>query len=88
MEVVLKHRNDVDILIWSGYGVESVEDLGKVDRRLLELRPVVQGKAYAYSKAFYQLSHVYPERLLEELIWIIHPEVAPPGEFTLFVPLR
>ncbi|MEM4081959.1 MAG: ABC transporter substrate-binding protein [Pyrobaculum sp.] len=88
MEVVLKHRNDVDILIWSGYGVQSVEDLGKVDRRLLELRPVVQGKAYAYSKAFYQLSHVYPERLLEELIWIIHPEVAPPGEFTLFVPLR
>ncbi|MFN3804157.1 MAG: ABC transporter substrate-binding protein [Pyrobaculum sp.] len=87
MEVVLKHR-DVDILIWSGYGPQTVGDLVKIDKRLAELRPVVTGRVFAYSRAFYQLSHVYPERLLEELIWIIHPEVAPPGEFKLFVQLR
>ncbi|MFN7105451.1 MAG: ABC transporter substrate-binding protein [Pyrobaculum sp.] len=87
MEVILKHR-DVDILVWSGYGVQTVGDLVKIDKRLAELRPVVTGRVFAYSKAFWQLSHVYPERLLEELIWIIHPEVMPPGDFKLFVPLE
>jgi len=88
MEVVLKHRNDVDILIWSGYGVSKIEDVVKIEPRLRELRPVVLGRVYAYSPAFYQLSNAYPERLLEELVRIIHPEAAPPGDFTLFTPLR
>jgi ABC-type Fe3+-hydroxamate transport system, periplasmic component len=88
LEVVLKHRNDIDVLIWSGYGVSTLEDLVKIEPRLKELRPVILGRAYAYSEAFYQLSNAYPERLLEELVWILHPEAAPPGNFTLFVPLR
>ncbi len=88
MEVVVKHRNDVDVLIWSGYGVQSLEELVKIDKRLAELKPVIAGRTYAYSPAFYQLSHVYPERLLEELVWIMHPEVQPPGEFKLFVQLK
>ncbi|ACB40024.1 ABC transporter substrate-binding protein [Pyrobaculum neutrophilum] len=88
LEVVLKHKNDVDVLIWSSYGVSSVRDLLKVEPRLAELRPVVLGRVYAYSPAFYQLANAYPERLLEELVWIIHPEVAPPGNFTLFVHLQ
>lgn len=87
MEVVWRHKNDVDVLIWSGYGVSKAEDLAKVDKRLAELRPVLAGRAYAYSEAFYQLSNAYPERVLEELVWIIHPEVAPPGNYTLFVHL-
>ncbi|ABL89101.1 periplasmic binding protein [Pyrobaculum islandicum DSM 4184] len=88
LEVVMKHKNDVDVLIWSSYGVSSVKDLLKVEPRLAELRPVVLGRVYAYSPAFYQLANAYPERLLEELVWIIHPEVAPPGNFTLFVHLQ
>lgn len=88
LEVVMKHKNDVDVLIWSSYGVSSVKDLLKAEPRLAELRPVVLGRVYAYSPAFYQLANAYPERLLEELVWIIHPEVAPPGNFTLFVHLQ
>jgi len=88
LEVVLKHRNDVDILIWSSYGVSTVQDIVKVEPRLSELRPVILGRVYAYSPAFYQLANAYPEKVLEELIWIIHPEVLPPGNFTLFTPLR
>ncbi len=88
MEVVLKHRNDVDILIWSGYGLSTVEDLLKAEPRLKELRPVILGRVYAYSPAFFQLANAYPERVLEELVWILHPEVSPPGNFTLFVHLR
>jgi iron complex transport system substrate-binding protein len=88
LEVVLKHRNDVDILIWSSYGVSTVQDIVKVEPRLAELRPVILGRVYAYSPAFYQLANAYPEKVLEELIWIIHPEVLPPGDFTLFTPLR
>ena len=88
MEVVLKHRNDVDILIWSGYGPSTVEDLLKTEPRLKELRPVILGRAYAYSPAFYQLANAYPERLLEELAGILHPEVLPPANLTLFVHLR
>ncbi|MEZ0319416.1 MAG: ABC transporter substrate-binding protein [Pyrobaculum sp.] len=87
MEVVWRHRNDVDVLIWSGYGVSKVEDLVKVDKRLAELRPVLAGRAYAYSKAFYQLANAYPEKLLEDLVRILHPEAAPPGNLTLFVHL-
>ncbi|MGC9050830.1 ABC transporter substrate-binding protein [Pyrobaculum sp.] len=88
MEVVLKHKNDVDVLVWSGYGVDRVEDLLKIEPRLKELRPVITGRVYAYSPAYYQLANAYPEKVLEELIWIIHPEVAPPGNFTLFRQLR
>jgi iron complex transport system substrate-binding protein len=88
LEVVLKHRNDVDILIWSSYGVSTIQDIIKIERRLAELRPVILGRVYAFSPAFYQLANAYPEKVLEELIWIIHPEVLPPGNFTLFTPLR
>jgi iron complex transport system substrate-binding protein len=88
LEVVLKHRNDVDVLIWSSYGVSTIQDIIKIERRLAELRPVILGRVYAYSPAFYQLANAYPEKVLEELIWIIHPEVLPPGNFTLFTPLQ
>nr|WP_287070096.1 ABC transporter substrate-binding protein [Pyrobaculum sp.] len=88
LEVVLKHKNDVDILVWSGYGVKTIDDIIKIEPRLKELRPVILGRVYAYSPAFYQLSNAYPEKLLEELVWIIHPEAAPPGNFTLFVKLK
>ena len=88
LEVVMKHRNDVDILIWSSYGVSTIQDIVKVEPRLAELRPVILGRVYAFSPAFYQLANAYPEKVLEELIWIIHPEVLPPGNFTLFTPLR
>jgi iron complex transport system substrate-binding protein len=88
LEVVLKHRNDVDVLIWSSYGVSTIQDIVKVEPRLAELRPVILGRVYAYSPAFYQLANAYPEKLLEELMWIIHPEALPPGNFTLFTPLR
>ncbi|MFZ8839952.1 MAG: ABC transporter substrate-binding protein, partial [Pyrobaculum sp.] len=88
LEVVLKHRNDVDILIWSSYGVSTIQDIVKVEPRLAELRPVILGRVYAYSPAFYQLANAYPERVLEELVWILHPEALPPGIFTLFVFLR
>ena len=88
LEVVLRHRNDVDILIWSGYGPSSIGDVLKIEPRLKELRPVILGRVYAYSPAFYQLANAYPEKLLEELMWIIHPEALPPGNFTLFTPLR
>jgi iron complex transport system substrate-binding protein len=88
LEVVLKHRNDVDVLIWSSYGVSTIQDIVKVEPRLAELKPVILGRVYAYSLAFYQLANAYPEKLLEELMWIIHPEALPPGNFTLFTPLR
>ncbi|MEM1571461.1 MAG: ABC transporter substrate-binding protein [Pyrobaculum sp.] len=88
LEVVLKHRNDVDVLIWSGYGVSKIEDIVKIEPRLKELRPVVAGRVYAYSPAFYQLSNAYPERVLEELVSIIHPEISPPGRLTLFIQLQ
>jgi iron complex transport system substrate-binding protein len=88
LEVVLRHRNDVDILIWSGYGPSSIGDVLKIEPRLKELRPVILGRVYAYSPAFYQLANAYPDRLLEELVWILHPEALPPGNFTLFVHLR
>ena len=88
LEVKMKHRNDVDILIWSSYGVSTIQDIVKVEPRLAELRPVILGRVYAFSPAFYQLANAYPEKVLEELIWIIHPEVLPPGNFTLFTPLR
>jgi ABC-type Fe3+-hydroxamate transport system, periplasmic component len=88
LEVVLRHRNDVDILIWSGYGPSSIGDVLNIEPRLKELRPVILGRVYAYSPAFYQLANAYPERLLEELVWILHPEALPPGNFTLFVHLR
>lgn len=88
LEVVLKHRNDVDVLIWSSYGVSTIQDMVKVEPRLAELRPVILGRVYAYSPAFYQLANAYPDRLLEELVWILHPEALPPGNFTLFVHLQ
>ena len=88
LEVVLRHRNDVDILIWSGYGPSSIGDVLNIEPRLKELRPVILGRVYAYSPAFYQLANAYPERLLEELVWILHPETLPPGNFTLFVHLQ
>jgi iron complex transport system substrate-binding protein len=88
LEVVLRHRNDVDIIIWSGYGPSSIGDVLKIEPRLKELRPVILGRVYAYSPAFYQLANAYPDRLLEELVWILHPEALPPGNFTLFVHLR
>ncbi|MCI4446946.1 MAG: ABC transporter substrate-binding protein, partial [Pyrobaculum sp.] len=88
LEVVLRHRNDVDILIWSGYGPSSIGDILKIEPRLKELRPVILGRVYAYSPAFYQLANAYPDRLLEELVWILHPEALPPGNFTLFVHLQ
>jgi len=87
LEVVLKEK-DVDILVWSGYGVKSISDILKIEPRLSELKAVILGRVYAFSEAYWQLSHVYPERLLEELLWIIHPELAPPDNFTLFVPLK
>jgi ABC-type Fe3+-hydroxamate transport system, periplasmic component len=61
LEVVLRHRNDVDILIWSSYGVSTIQDIVKVEPRLAELRPVILGRVYAYSPAFYQLANAYPE---------------------------
>ncbi|ABO08938.1 ABC transporter substrate-binding protein [Pyrobaculum calidifontis] len=87
LEVVLKEK-DVDVLVWSGYGVQSVSDILKIEPRLSELKAVAVGRLYAYSDAFYQLANAYPDQVLEELLWIIHPELAPPGNFTLFVPLR
>ena len=88
LEVVLKHRNDADVLIWSGYGVSKIEDILKIEPRLKELRPVIAGRVYAYNPAFYQLSNAYPERLLAELVSIIHPEISPPGRMVLFVQLQ
>ena len=88
LEVVLKHKNDVDLLIWPGYGVSKIEDILKIEPRLKELRPVITGRVYAYSPAFYQLSNAYPERVLEELVSIIHPEISPPGRMVLFVQLQ
>lgn len=87
LEVVLAHKN-IDILIWSCYGPTSVEDIIKIEPRLAELRPLIIGRAYAISKAYWQLSNAYPERLIEELISIIHPEVMPPANLTLFVHLK
>ncbi|MCC6021000.1 MAG: ABC transporter substrate-binding protein [Thermoproteaceae archaeon] len=88
LEVVMRHKSDVDVLVWSGYGVSRVEDILKVEPRLAELRPVALGRVYAFSPAFWQLSHAYPERLLRELAAILHPEVIPPVNLTLFVQLR
>lgn len=87
LEVVLAHKN-IDILIWSCYGPTSVKDIINIEPRLAELRPLIIGRAYAISKAYWQLSNAYPERLIEELISIIHPEVMPPANFTLFVYLK
>jgi iron complex transport system substrate-binding protein len=88
LEVVLRHKSDVDVLIWSGYGVSRVEDILKIEPRLAEFRPVALGRVYALSPAFWQLSHAYPELLLKELAAILHHEVIPPANLTLFVHLR
>ena len=72
---VLAAVKDVDVFIWSGYLVNSTKDITRIEPLLADLKAFREGRVYALSPSFWQLAHVWPEKIYSELLAIIHPEL-------------
>ncbi len=74
LELVLSLADKTDILIYSSYLVDSINDILVEEPRLSILKAIKEGNVYAYRKSIWQLGYAYTEDLVKEVCYIIHPE--------------
>ncbi|OYT25474.1 MAG: ABC transporter substrate-binding protein [Thermoprotei archaeon ex4572_64] len=75
LEVVISLANKTDILIYSSYLVESIDDILKEEPRLEVLKAIREGRVYAFHENIWQVGYAYPEILIKDLCYIVHSEI-------------
>ncbi len=65
---------DIYIAIYMGMPVKSTQDLIEQIPGLAETKPFKEGRVYAMQPWIWQLGYIHPEKVIEDMAAIMHPE--------------
>ena len=88
LELVLSLANKTDVLVYSSYFINSINDILKEEPRLKELKAIKLGNVYAYKPEIWQIGYAYTEDLVKDVCSIIHPEIFKEHELKFFKKLK
>ncbi|MBN2523743.1 MAG: ABC transporter substrate-binding protein [Bacteroidales bacterium] len=80
-ETIIDKQSDADY--WFGPSTGTREDLLKIDKRYIKLKPFREGSVYFFGKKvnphggldYFESGVTRPDIILKDLIWVFHPEL-------------